>query len=81
MTDTKPHPDRILRLREVIRRIRLSRASIYRHMAEGAFPRPVVIGMRDCGWLESDIDAWLAGRIQANPKPDPLAVRPHDQQV
>jgi prophage regulatory protein len=58
-------PIRILRLPEVINRVGLRRASIYSYMAIGAFPQQVVLGPRAVGWLESEIDAWLATKIKA----------------
>lgn len=54
--------DRILRLREVCERVGLSRASIYRGVNRGEFPRSVSLGGRSIGWRESDINAWIASR-------------------
>lgn len=57
-------PTRILRLPEVITRVGLKRASIYLHMAAGSFPKQIPLGPRAVGWLESEIDSWLASRIK-----------------
>ena len=57
--------NRILRLPEVRARVGICRASIYQHMAQGSFPRPVALGLRARGWLEHEIDAWLTVRIRA----------------
>jgi prophage regulatory protein len=56
---------RILRLPEVIARVGLKRASIYQHIATGSFPKQISLGIRAVGWLESEIDQWLAVRISA----------------
>jgi prophage regulatory protein len=56
---------RILRLPEVIERVGLRRASIYAHMDQGRFPKQVSLGSRAVGWLEHEIEAWLAARINA----------------
>ncbi len=56
----------ILRLPEVIRRTGLSRSSIYLRVANDEFPRSISLGGRAVGWLEKDIDSWLAGRIEAS---------------
>lgn len=56
---------RILRLPEVKARVGLCRASIYQQMATGHFPQSVSIGTRAVGWLEYEIDAWLANKIAA----------------
>jgi prophage regulatory protein len=46
---------RILRLPEVKRVTGRSRSSIY---ADPEFPRPVPLGKRSVGWLESEIVDW-----------------------
>ena len=53
----------ILRLPVVKARTGLSRSTIYLRVAEGDFPRPISIGMRAVGWLESDIADWIQARI------------------
>jgi len=59
-------PPRILRLPLVRERTGLSRSSIYLRISEGRFPRPVSLGERAVGWLESDITEWLNERIEAS---------------
>ncbi len=54
----------ILRLPLVKARTGLSRSTIYLRVAEGTFPKPVSLGARAVGWLEAEIDAWLAQRIE-----------------
>ena len=54
----------ILRLPEVKARTGLSRSTIYLKMAEGSFPEPIALGARSVGWIESEIDAWIARRIE-----------------
>jgi len=56
-------PVRFLRLPEVMARTGLSRSTIYVRLAEGRFPRPVRLGPRAVGWIESEIDAWMQERI------------------
>jgi prophage regulatory protein len=58
------NPTRILRLPEVMDRVGICRASIYQNMGQGTFPKSISLGARAVGWLESEIDAWLAERIQ-----------------
>jgi prophage regulatory protein len=52
----------LLRRPEVERRTGLSCTTIYRLMDEGAFPRPLRIGVRAVAWPEHEIDAWQASR-------------------
>jgi prophage regulatory protein len=55
----------LISAKEVCRRTSLSRASLYRLMAQGVFPKPVPLhGVRKA-WIESEIDAWVAARITA----------------
>ena len=56
-------PIRILRLPEVQARTGLSRSTIYLRLEQGHFPRPVALGARAVGWVESEIDEWLRERI------------------
>lgn len=56
---------RLLRLPEVINRTGLPRATIYEQMALGIFPKPVPLSVRSRGWIESEVDAWIAARIRA----------------
>ncbi|WP_260924673.1 helix-turn-helix transcriptional regulator [Novosphingobium sp. 9] len=53
-----PLPDRYLRLHVVLDRTGLSRATLYRKIQEGTFPRQVRIAQRCAGWRESAISEW-----------------------
>ena len=54
--------DRLLRRPEVQTLTGLARATIYRDMAMGCFPRPVKIGKRAVAWPKSVIDEWIEAR-------------------
>ncbi|MFV1976005.1 MAG: helix-turn-helix transcriptional regulator [Candidatus Scalindua sp.] len=54
----------ILRLPLVKTRTGLSRSTIYLRIKEGSFPKPVSLGARAVGWLESEIDSWLEEQIK-----------------
>ena len=56
---------RFVRLREVMARTGLSRSTIYVWVAEGRFPKPVPLGARSVGWIESELEEWLRDRIAA----------------
>ena len=55
--------DRIIRRKELEKIVGLSRSSIYLRMSNGTFPKPIPLGGRSVGWLESDIQAWIDDRI------------------
>jgi prophage regulatory protein len=58
----------MLRLPAVKRSTGLSRSTIYLRIAQGAFPKPVSLGGRAVGWLESEIQEWLQRQIEASRK-------------
>lgn len=58
----------ILRLPTVKARTGLSRSTIYLRIAEGSFPASVSLGGRAVGWIEAEVNDWLARRIEASRK-------------
>ena len=52
--------ERIVRMKLLLVRTGLSRATIYRRIAAGRFPPPIDLGERSRGWYESDVDCWIA---------------------
>lgn len=53
----------VVRLPAVQRRVGLTESTIYERMAAGLFPRPIKIGPRAVGWIESEIDDWIEARM------------------
>ena len=53
----------VLRWPEVARVVPISRSHAHALAAQGKFPKPIKLGARASGWLESEIDAWLAQRV------------------
>lgn len=49
----------LLPIKAVIEFTSLSRASIYRLITNGAFPRPIKIGERRVVWRTEDLQAWV----------------------
>lgn len=56
--------DRILRLPEVKEITGLSGSTIYAWVTEGKFPKPINLGNRSVGWLQSEVVAWIKNRIR-----------------
>jgi len=54
-----------LRRKQVETRTGLSRSTIYQYIKDGAFPKPVPLGPRAVGWLESDVRDWIAARVRS----------------
>jgi prophage regulatory protein len=63
----------ILRLPAVTARTGLSRSTIYLRISEGSFPKPINLGSRAVGWLESEVNDWLNQQIAASRSGQPQA--------
>jgi prophage regulatory protein len=62
--DRIPEPQgRILRAKDVMRMIGLSRSTIWRLEHEGKFPKRANIGGNAVGWLDTEIRAWIDNRF------------------
>lgn len=65
---------KILRRKQVEQRLGLSRATIYARMNprsrpgeyDPTFPKPIALGRKAVGWVESEIDAWIEARIRSS---------------
>lgn len=53
---------RFLRIDDVIASTGLSRATIYRMVANDDFPRQHALTKRCIGWWQSDVDEWLRAK-------------------
>ena len=56
-------PIRMLRLTQVMDVTGLRRSKIYELQAQGDFPKRVKIAERSVGWVEAEVQDWLARRI------------------
>ena len=56
----------ILKLPAVKQRTAKSRSAIYKAVADGSFPRPIKLGPKSIGWIESEIEGWILQRIAAS---------------
>ena len=54
----------VLRRRQVEGRTGLGRSSLYALIANGQFPAPIRLSANTVGWLEHEIDAWIAERAK-----------------
>ena len=60
---TKVKLVRFIRLPELMQIVGLGKTTIYARIKMGEFPRPVKIGGRAVGWVESEIIQWASDRI------------------
>jgi prophage regulatory protein len=55
--------ERLLKLEEVMKMTGLGRASVFKQVRLGTFPKPVKLGRRGTAWPLSEIQAWIRYRI------------------
>ena len=56
----------ILRLPQTIEKTGLSRSTIYALISRGEFVTKIKLSPRTMGFLESEVDAWILGRLNAS---------------
>ncbi len=56
-------PDTVLRLPAVLARVGLKRSVLYQLIQAGQFPAGIKLAPRQVGWRESDINRWIASRV------------------
>ena len=52
----------VLRIWEVMKRVKMSKSHIYAEKAQGRFPQSVKISARAVGWYEDEIDEYIETR-------------------
>lgn len=55
----------ILRIRDLVDAIGLSKARIYAMVAAGEFPQPIRLSPRATGWRRDEVEEWIANRPRA----------------
>jgi len=66
---------RIIRLKEVIDSTGLARSTIYKYIAENTFPKPVSLGDRSVGWVDSEVHDWILARVEERDQAEAVPVR------
>jgi prophage regulatory protein len=56
----------VVRLPEVRRMTGLGRSTIYRLQADQQFPQSIKLSIRAVGWLEREVQKWLAKRVASS---------------
>ena len=77
MAEKIPNAPVIIRRKQVEARTGLSRSTIYAKLRRNpnrpsdydpTFPKPVSVGAKAVGWIESELDAWLTAQIAKSRK-------------
>lgn len=56
----------ILRLTQVKSLTGLSKTSLYQLIKQGKLKKPIRLGVRSVGWLQTDIEEFIAERVKAS---------------
>ncbi|MCX2813767.1 MULTISPECIES: AlpA family transcriptional regulator [unclassified Pseudomonas] len=54
---------KVIRLQQVMEMTGLGRSTIYKYVSENWFPKPISLGGRSVGWLESEVAEWILERV------------------
>ena len=55
---------KLLKLYEVADQLNVFKSQVYNLVKQGYLPKPIKIGKRGSGWLQSDIDSWFKSKIE-----------------
>ena len=64
---------RIIRWPIVHYKVGFCRSHVHKLVSQGSFPKPIKLGLRSSGWVESEIDTWLEQRIAESRPNNPEA--------
>ena len=54
---------KVVRLQQVMEMTGLGRSTVYKYVSENWFPKPIPLGGRSVGWLESEVVEWIMARV------------------
>ena len=54
---------KVIRLHQVMEMTGLGRSTVYKYVSESWFPKPISLGGRSVGWLESEVVEWVMARV------------------
>lgn len=59
-------PTFLIDLKEVLPRTRVGRATIYRWMEKGQFPKPLKLSESMVRWREADLERWISEKMTSS---------------
>ena len=60
---------KILKLKEVLELISISKSTLYNEINEGRFPEPIKLSRRSVGWLIEDVHNWRDKKKESRAQP------------
>lgn len=67
--DAANRSNRVLRVPQVLERVPFRRTTLYQEVRAGRFPQPLKLTPKAIGWLEVEVDAWIAARAAERAAP------------
>ncbi|MNT34220.1 Prophage CP4-57 regulatory protein (AlpA) [compost metagenome] len=67
------NPIKVLRIKDLISKVGMARSTIYDRFNpkspryDSSFPKTIKLGLSAIGWLEHEVDAWLANIATQRP--------------
>ena len=62
----------LLRLPQIMQQTGLKKTKLYELQKRGSFPMRIQITSNSVGWIEEEVNVWIAGRVAAS---KPLRIR------
>lgn len=56
---------KLLKMKQVLELTAISRATLYRYLEKGAFPKPRKLDKKTVRWVENDIQEWMQNLPEA----------------
>lgn len=56
-------PMYVIRRKQVQAKTGLARSTMYLKIKLGSFPKPIKLGARASGWVESEVDQWIVQKF------------------
>jgi len=56
---------KLLKIKDVLMHVPVSRSQLYAMVAAGKFPRPIHLGGSGAFWIEDELVAWMDSQIDA----------------
>ena len=54
--------ERLLKMKQLLERVPVSKAQVYRWIRAGTFPQSVSLGPQSIAFREAEVDAWIKAR-------------------
>ncbi|CAD7379494.1 AlpA family transcriptional regulator [Xanthomonas arboricola] len=67
MSNTPTTTQRLLRLRDVLERVGMSKSTLYSRIRDKTFPKPLHLGTSSV-WVESEVADWINDQIAQRDK-------------